>query len=666
MDHSLVSVAVLAGAAVVARLTNSLPRVCLLAGVTGVVIGGALAATAGAIGLADAYRGAAPERLHLAWSVPFGSFLVELDALTTFFLLAIGVVAVPAAVFAYEYMPGHAHGRPLGPFFFFLNVFVAGMVLVVLARNGVLFLIAWEVMSLAAYFLITFEDEKPEVRDAGWNYLVATHLGTAFLLVLFVLLGGGSASLDFPDRPLAGAAANVAFVMALVGFGTKAGFVPLHVWLPDAHPAAPSPVSAILSGVMIKTGIYGLLRTFALLPHPPHWWGVALVGIGVVTGLYGIVMANAQKDFKRLLAYSSVENVGVIALGLGAGLLGLSAGRPALAFLGFAGAILHTLNHAAIKTLLFLAAGTVLHCAGTGRIERLGGLMKRLPAVGLAFLVGVVAISALPPLNGFVGEFLIYLGVFQEALTLPSLAAIPALAVVAGLALIGGLTVAGFTKLFGITFLGEPRTDEARDVHRPGPLLVAPVVALAAACVALAALAPLYIPLLGPVVAVAARAPSADVGGVLADSAASWEMVVTMGGVFLAVAGGLALARYLMLRNREVTEAGTWGCGYLGPTPRMQYTGSSYSQPIVDLVGSALGATKEEPVITDYFPTASPTLTTAAPDTPKTRLFAPLYAGIVAALARLRWLHHGRLHIYVLYIAVTLLLLLFLYLGPAP
>ena len=266
-------------------------------------------------------------------------------------------------------------------------------------------------MSLASFFLVMFDDEKESVRRAGWIYLVAMHLGTAFLLAMFLLLG--------QERRLAGFRAalgrarrrsGVLFLLAVVGFGTKAGFIPLHVWLPEAHPAAPSHVSAVMSGVMIKTGIYGLLRMLTLLGPPPAWWGWTLLGIGVVSGVLGVLFALAQHDLKRLLAYHSVENIGIIALGLGVGLLGISYGNPTMAALGFAGGLLHVVNHAVFKSLLFLGAGSVLHATGTGEIDRLGGLLKRMPVTGATFLVGAAAISGLPPLNGFVSEFLIYLG----------------------------------------------------------------------------------------------------------------------------------------------------------------------------------------------------------------------------------------------------------------
>ncbi|MCE9533496.1 MAG: hydrogenase [Planctomycetes bacterium] len=670
MNLLLISLVLLAVSGFGSSLLASKPSLSRSVGVAGAALAGLLTFFGSAHAFYDLWHYTAPVQFRANWNVPFGSFFLEIDALSAFFLFVLGLMTSITVLFLHDYIANvlERSGKTTGAFFFFLNFFIAGMMLVVLARNGVLFLIAWEVMSLAAYFLVITDDDQESVRDAGWNYLVAAHLGAAFLLVLFILLGRGSGTLDFPDASAAGqlaGIANVIFLLALVGFGTKAGFVPFHVWLPDTYQAAPSPISGLMSGVMSKMGIYGLLRVLSLLPTPPLWWGMTLIGIGMISGLFGILMANAQKDFKRLVAYSSIENLGIISMGIGAGMLGLSMNKPALAFLGFAGAILHVLNHAVMKTLLFLVAGTVRHATNTGIIDKLGGLYKQMPTVGLACLVGIVAISGLPPLNGFYGEFLIFLGVYQEALTLPTVAAIPALMVISSLALIGGLTLAGFSKFFGIAFLGSARSPEAENIVKPSRFMIFPLVILAATCVTIAILAPFFIPLFAPVVAIPTRVSPTIVAEVFAENTASWEMVSIMSGVFVAILGGLILLRRRLLKDRDVHGAGTWGCGYLAPTTRMQYTSSSYSQPIVDLAGVFLGHQKQLPVINEYFPRNSLKMKTETEDPLMEHGYVPFYAGARGLLARLRWFHHGRLHIYVLYIAVTLLVLLFRYLGPS-
>jgi hydrogenase-4 component B len=323
------------------------------------------------------------ETWRVAWQVPFGSFFVQLDALAAFFLLPILGLAAVAALYGGKYLMAYRSRKNLGAAWFFFNLLVASMVMVTLAQNGILFLLAWEIMSLASYFLVTFEDEKESVRQAGWTYLVATHLGTAFLLVLFLVLGRQAGSLDFERfltaSPAISPVAGVAFLLALIGFGTKAGFMPLHVWLPEPHPVAPSHVSALMSGVMIKTGIYGLLRILTFLGHPEAWWGWVLIGIGLASGPGGVLFALAQHDLKRLLAYHSVENIGIIDLGLGVGLLGLALDQPVLAVLGLDSGLLHFLNHALFKGMLFLGTGAAIHATGTRDIDHLGGLIRRMP-----------------------------------------------------------------------------------------------------------------------------------------------------------------------------------------------------------------------------------------------------------------------------------------------
>ncbi|MBF0495747.1 MAG: oxidoreductase [Deltaproteobacteria bacterium] len=432
------------------------------------------------------------ETLHRAWDVPYGSFFLQIDPLSAFFLLPILGLSAAAALYGAEYLIAYQTRKNLGGPWFFYNLLVASMVMVTVARNGVLFLLAWEVMSLASYFLVTFEHEKENVRQAGWTYLVATHLGTAFLFILFLVLGRQAGSLDFDRFASIGAygssVVNLTFLLALIGFGTKAGFMPFHVWLPEAHPAAPSHVSAVMSGVMIKTGIYGLVRTLTWLGQPEAWWGWVLIGIGLVSGGWGVLFALAQHDLKRLLAYCSVEHIGIIALGLGLGVLGMAVNQPLIAVLGLSGGLLHVLNHALFKGLLFMGAGAVLHATGTRDIDQLGGLIKRMPWTAAMFLIGSVAICGLPPLNGFVSEFLIYVGAFYG--TGLHGVSVSGATVVVGLAMIGGLAAACFAKAFGIVFLGEARSEHAMQGHEVGYAMRIGMLALALGCITIGFLAP--------------------------------------------------------------------------------------------------------------------------------------------------------------------------------
>jgi formate hydrogenlyase subunit 3/multisubunit Na+/H+ antiporter MnhD subunit len=517
-------------------------------------------------------------------------------------------------------------------------------------------------MALASFCLVTFEDERDEVRDAGWTYLVATHLGTAFLLAFFVLLGRGSDTLDFDRLYAAPADASLLFLLAVVGFGTKAGFVPFHVWLPEAHPAAPSHVSALMSGVMIKTGIYGLVRMLTVLGPPPPWWGWLLCGIGASSGIFGVVFALAQSDLKRLLAYSSVENIGIIALGLGLGVLGLGTGAPVVAVLGFGGALLHVLNHALFKGVLFLGAGVVAHTTGTRELDRLGGLLRRMPQTGAAFLTGAVAISGLPPLNGFAGEFLIFLGALHGVMAAGLATAIPGVVVIGGLALIGGLAAACFTRAAGIVFLGEARSEYPAHPLEPGVAMRLAMGLLAAGCVLMGLLAPWVVGALAPVIESATRLPIDTVRANLEPAVVALRCVVGAGlglGVLIALLGGM---RRWLLAGRHVEASVTWDCGYAQPAARMQYTAASFAQPLTDLFGGLLQTRRHVGAPAGLFPHDA-SLVTETPDVWTTYMYRPLFHGIGRGLASLRWLQHGRVNLYVLYIALTLLVLLIWKLG---
>jgi hydrogenase-4 component B len=624
------------------------------------VVGAVAGCLAGAIPAARVLIGAPAQSLRVAWDVPYGTFFVQIDALSAFFLLPVLGLSALAAVYGAEYM-AHSQARPRASSWFFFNLLVASMVMVAVARNAVLFLVAWEIMALASFFLVTYDDHDEAVREAGWTYLIATHLGTAWLLALFILLGRGTGSLDF-DRFGPASGPGLLFVLALVGFGTKAGFMPLHVWLPEAHPAAPSHVSAVMSGVMIKMGIYGLLRTLTFLGPLPAWAGWLLVAVGVTSGVLGVLFALAQHDLKRLLAYHSVENVGIIALGLGLGLVGLKAGSPTLAVLGFGGGLLHVVNHAVFKGLLFLGAGAVLQTTRTREIDALGGLLGPMPRTGLAFLIGAAAICGLPPLNGFVSEFLIYLGALGAATSLASVAAVPGLVVIAALALIGGLAVACFAKAFGVIFLGEPRGAHAAHAEDPGLRMQLPMQLLAAACLVIGVCAPL---LIGPLAPLLAQVTGLSADGVRSELMGAVRTLESLSACAVALLGLAALAagiRRWLLSGRSVATAVTWDCGYAQPSPRMQYTASSFAQPLTDLFWPLIGTRRRLSPPEGFFPTTA-SFASETPDLYRERLYRPVFVGIARSLSAFRWLQHGRVQLYVLYIAITLLVLLVWKLG---
>jgi formate hydrogenlyase subunit 3/multisubunit Na+/H+ antiporter MnhD subunit len=599
-----------------------------------------------------------PDPLHIAWSMPGGSLALGLDGLSAFFCLPILLISPLAALYGCEYL---AHEKKsLGSVLFFCNVLIASMLLLMAARNGLLFLVIWEIMAISSFFLVVFDDEHAHVRDAGWTYLIATHIGTGGLLVFFALLGRQAGSLDFEAMAaakLAPAMASVLFALAVIGFGSKAGFIPMHVWLPEAHPAAPSHVSALMSGVMIKTGIYGLLRTLTLLGTPQSTWGWALVVIGLASGLFGIILALAQNDIKRLLAYCSVENIGVIALGIGAGVLGQAWNQPGLVVLGFGGAILHVLNHAIFKSLLFFGAGAIVHATGTRDMNQLGGLFKSMRWTGMTFLVACAAICGLPPFNGFVSEFLLYLAGFSSVQADATETIVLAILVTGGLALIGGLAAACFAKAFGILFLGEPRSDLATGVHEAGVAMRWPMALLAGACLGIGLFAPLAVRLVTPAVQIVAGSDSGSLGKSLSMPIPLLSATAWISFSLLALATGLFFLRRRLPRGREEAVTGTWDCGYARPTARMQYTATSFAQPLAHLFRLLLGTQTPGNLPQGFFPRGAK-FQTRTPDAAREWLFAPLFRAIDRGVAPIRRMQHGRVHGYLLYIAIVLILLL--------
>jgi hydrogenase-4 component B len=614
-----------------------------------------LGSVLGWVGLGLVWWTHAAPAYRTPWFLPWGEFIVSLDELSAVFLAPIFVLPALGAVYGLEYWKQTKHrdnGHRLGVFY---GVLAGSMALVVIARDGVLFLIAWEAMALAAFFAATAEDRKPKVRRAGWVYLIATHTGTLCLLALFALWRHATGSFALNVSPLLpDAMSGTLFVLALVGFGFKAGLFPLHVWLPAAHANAPSHVSAVMSGVMLKMGVYGLVRMTSLLPVPPPWWGAVVLAVGTLTGIAGIAFALSQHDIKRLLAYSSVENMGIIAMGLGLALLGRATGRDDWVVLGLGGALLHVWNHALFKSLLFLVAGAVIHAAGTREMDRLGGLAKRMPRVTTLFVVGAIAICALPPLNGFTSEVLVYLGLFRT-LSAGGTMALAAISAV-GLSMIGALAVACFVKLLSAVFLGAAKSDATERAHDPTASMFVPMCGLAVGCVGLGVLPVLVLPLLGPAVDVWAGPSDVPARHMLGELVPFGQLslmacclvglLVTMGVIGRRVA-----------RQSTIRRTGTWDCGYAQPSARMQYTGSSFVQQLVSLFSFLLWPRVRWPQVMGPLPRKSHFKTTN-PDTVLDRLVRPVFQFAGHYLPRLRVLQQGQTQYYVLYILITVLVLL--------
>jgi len=547
------------------------------------------------------------------------------------------------------------NGRKLRLFY---GTMTAGMALLVIAQNSILFLFGWEIMALSAFFLVTTEDNEKEVRETGWIYLVATHVATLCLFALFAVLHAANGSFTLgPLNPetLRPGAATAIFVLALVGFGIKAGIMPLHIWLPSAHAMAPSHVSAMMSGVLIKMGIYGLVRITSFLPHPPREWGILLLGLGVASGVLGVAFAIGQHDLKRLLAYHSIENIGIIVMGLGLALIGRSLDRADWIILGLGGALLHVWNHALFKALLFLSAGSVIHAAHTREIDRLGGLAKVMPRTSLCFLVGAVAICGLPPLNGFVSEFLIYLGLFGTLVNGEGTSFAGASFAVPALALIGALALACFVKVYGAVFLGTARSEHARHAHESPPSMLGPMGVLVACCF-LIGLAPL---LIAPILqeGVSAWAPNLKDAGPRLATLAPLEWITSMGLLLnLAVLlGGVVL--WMRLGRGVVEEGVTWGCGYVAPTPRMQYTSSSFAQMLVGMFGWVLRPRTHHPKDLPLFPPET-YFHSEVPDVVLDVVVLPTFRFGAWLFSWCRVFQHGNIQTYLLYIFLALIALL--------
>lgn len=536
--------------------------------------------------------------LQLPLGLPWLPWQLRLDALSGFFLALIGVLALAAAIYGTGYVRDFERGRDqLPPLGAFSGLFLLGMLLVIMADGAFLFMFAWELMTLSSYFLVAFQHENAANRRAAFLYLLMGHISGLCILLAFGVLAGFGGGFAFaamraahPDFLWAG----VAFALAFTGFGIKAGLVPLHAWLPEAHPAAPSHISALMSGAMLKVAVYGFLRFVFDLLGPLHWqWGVAVLAIGSVSALLGVLLALMQTDLKRLLAYSSVENLGIIFIGLGLALIFLGTGHRLLGTLALVAALYHALNHALFKGLLFMGAGAILHSAHERDLDQMGGLLRRMPWTGTFFLIGSLAISGLPPLNGFVSEWLIFQAALQtwqlESGLLRSL--IPVAAAV--LALSAALAAAAFVKAYGVAFLGQARSRHVRRARRVPLSMRVGQGLLAALCVAAGVFPTTVIAWLGKVAQELLGAGLPQAGGQgwlwltpVSPATASYSA----SGVLVALLALAALAAWLVRRGavRRVRRCDAWDCGLAPPTPRMQYTATGFAQPLRRVFGAWL------------------------------------------------------------------------------
>jgi hydrogenase-4 component B len=605
--------------------------------------------------------------------IPYVRFSIHADALGCFFGLIVSLVGVAITVYSLGYARGYYGHKNVGVLGALFNVLLLTTTLVFLADHAFFFLIAWEIMALSAYCLVSFEHEHEETRNAGVLYFVMSHIGTSALVLGFLLLCRASGSYDFASfhalgNQMPAGQRNLVFLLFLFGFGVKAGMVPFHIWLPVAHPVAPSNISALMSGVLIKTGIYGITRvSFDFMGTPPNWWGVTVLTIGTISAVLGVLFALMEHDLKRLLAYHSIENIGIILMGLGAALMFLHSGHPVLASLALIAGLYHTINHACFKALLFLGAGAVLHATHTRNMEEMGGLIRRMPKTAFFFLVGAVAISALPPLNGFISEWLTYQSLLQGFDTTTSLIRLMFPLSGAMLALTGALAAACFVKAFGITFLAQPRSDEARHAHEaPFTMLLGQGI-LTAACVFLGLFPTVFLKLFDPLTQQLtgqqlSQQLTAANGLVLSGVVAQGGTVSTLGlSLMMLCLLPVPLVLWALFSRRARTRiAPTWDCGLRGLTPQMEYTATGFSKPLRMIFKTLFRPRREVQREYDFSPYFATTLRfeSHVEEMFQTRIYRPLRWLVLRASRRLRALQAGSLQAYLIYIFVTLLALL--------
>jgi hydrogenase-4 component B len=584
--------------------------------------------------------------------------IVRLDAIAGLFLIPIFGISALGSIYGLPYWAQTDHpenGRKLRLFYGWMT---AGMAGVAVSANSLLFLFAWEVMALSAFFLVSTEDQVREVREAGLLYLIVTHFSTLCLFAVFAIWYVVTGSFAWGPLPANGVSPSVVtalFILGVIAFGIKAGLMPFHIWLPSAHAVAPSHVSAMMSGVLIKIGIYGLVRLLSWLPTPPVWWGGTLLALGTVSGVLGVVFALGQHDLKRLLAYHSIENIGIIVMGLGLAVIGRALDVSAWIVLGLAGALLHVWNHGLFKALLFLSAGSVIHSTHTRVIDQLGGLAAAMPRTALLFAVGAVAICGLPPLNGFVSELLIYLGLFRTL----GIGAEPSWAgaatAAALLALIGALAVACFVKAFGAVFLGSARSDAARQAHESGRLMTGPMLALAICCLVIGLFPRVVSPMLDHAISAWVPELAADLPALGSLAPLGWISGGSLALVGLLLGIGLVLA--IRLHRSRVATAATWDCGYAAPTPNMQYTASSFAQMLSGFWAWVLRPQVPASTKLAVFPDRM-RFQSHVRDAVLDEILRPAYQVWVRIASGFHFFQAGNIHAYLAYIVVFLIGLL--------
>lgn len=576
-----------------------------------------------------------------------GNINFVLDSLSAFFVLIILVISFLAIIYSRKYL--EPYKKNSSAHYFFLSIFIPAMILVVTVQNILFFLICWEIMSLSSFFLLLFDSEKKEVRQTAINYLITMQIGILFLFIGFIMLNLSTGSLDFAS--FEGHISNAIFIFLLIGFGIKAGFIPFHTWLPRAHPIAPSHISAVMSGVMIKTGIYGILRILTFIASPSLLLSYLVLVIGIVSAFFGILYAITQRDYKKMLAYSSIENIGLITISLGIAMLGLSYQNHLMASLGFLGIFAHILNHSIFKSLLFFAAGSVLSKVHTTDCEQLGGLIKSMPYTATLFLFGSIAICALPPFNGFISEFFIYLAMLNGIST-ENHFLFPILIISIGiLAFVGAMVLIAFTNMFSSIFLGSARSEIASDIKEDSPKSMLIPIEILAGFSLLIGLFPQYFMqiVVNPVnifLPLYLNFPTQILSNI---SIFNVTLFMTVGAILL--------LRKFLLKNKTARIHKTWTCGYDKLNAKMQYSNYSFSRPFLGFLTPFFIRELDFKNIKELFPKRTH-FKSKTTDIFEYYLIRPIINFDKFIIQKFYWVQSGNVQKYLLYGLIFLLLVI--------
>lgn len=576
-----------------------------------------------------------------------GNLSFTLDSLSAFFLFIIGFISLIGTFYSFGYLkPYIEKGKSISSHLFLFNLFIASMIFVVLSQNVLFFLISWEIMSLSSFLLMIFEHEKKEVRKIGINYLIKMHICVLFLIVGFILLNIRTDSLNFIDYK--NQISDLVFIILFLGFGIKAGIVPIHTWLPKAHPVAPTHISALMSGVMIKTGIYGILRVITLYEIDFKVSYFVLL-IGLMSAFFGILYSIAQRNYKKMLAYSSIENIGIICIGIGVGMLGMSYENNIMTVLGFLGALMHVLNHSLFKSLLFMSVGCVYSKVHTKNMEKLGGIIKKMPKTAILFLIGSLGICAIPPFNGFISEFLIYLGFLKSFETYHYFLTPVIILSIAILAFVGAMALISFTNAFSIIFLGSARTDAVENIDKDSDKIMLIPMCVLAFCILFIGLFPQYAIKLvqNPVSNLVSFIPQFDLG--------TLTIISKFNILFTVILSAILGLRYFALKNKTVSIHDTWGCGYDKTTAKIQYSAYSFTRPFLGFLTPFYVRKLEFKQIKVLFPDRT-TFNSNIKDIFNVFFIEPIVKGNDWIIKRFYWIQSGNTQTYLLYGVIFLII----------